>query len=98
MVYQARSKLGNNQTCMSKPQKWHVLSKKQQILHGPAILNETEMQKPKHEKILQEKNNKTVCCSKFDPRDKVDRITNPVTDNDLDIWQMPLTVNVALCG
>ena len=43
---------------MSKPQKWHVLSKKQQILHGPAILNETEMQKPKHEKILQEKNNK----------------------------------------
>ena len=49
-------------------------------------------------KFCKGKTIKTVCCSKFDPRDKVDRITNPVTDNDLDIWQMPLTVNVALCG
>ena len=48
-------------------------------------------------KFCKRKTIKTVCCSKFDPRDKVDRITNPVTDNDLDIWQMPLTVNVALC-
>ena len=54
-------RLGNNQTCTSKPQKWHIPSKKQQRLHGPAILNETEMKKPKYEKILEEKNNKTVC-------------------------------------
>ena len=83
---------------MSKPQKLHVLSNKQQILHEPAILNEIETQKTRLENILQEKNNKTVCHSKFDPRAKVDRITNPITDNDLDIWQMPLTVNVALCS
>ena len=43
------------------PQKWHVSSKKQQRLHGPAILNEIETRKPRHEKVLQEKNNKTVC-------------------------------------
>ena len=36
-------------------------------------------------KFLQAKNNKTVCRSKFDPRAKVDRKTNPITDNDLDI-------------
>ena len=38
-------RLGNNQTCTSKPQKSHVLSKKQQRLHGPAILNEIETKK-----------------------------------------------------
>ena len=34
---------------------------------------------------MQEKNNKTVSCSKFDPRARVDRKINPITDNDLDI-------------
>ena len=38
-------RLGNNQTCMSKPQKWHVPSKKQQRLHGPTMLNEIETNK-----------------------------------------------------
>ena len=49
-------------------------------MHEPAILNETETKKPR-----QEKNNKTVCRSKFDPRIKVERKTNPIPDNDLDI-------------
>ena len=78
-------RLGNNQPCTSKPQKCHVPSKKQQRLHGPAILNEIQTKKPRHEKILQRKNIKTICRSKFDPRAKVDRKTNPITDNDLDI-------------
>ena len=77
-------RLSNNQTYTSRPQKWHVPSKKQQRLHGPAILNEIETKKPRHEKILQEKNNNTVCRSKFDPRAKVDRKTNAIT-GDLDI-------------
>ena len=38
---------------MSKPQKWRAPSKKQQGLHGPAILNEIETKKPRHKKILQ---------------------------------------------
>ena len=67
---------------MSKSQKWHVPSKKQQRLHGPAILNEVETKKPMHDKILQEKKHKTVSRSKFDPRAKVDIITSPITDND----------------
>ena len=54
-------------------------------MHGPAILNEIETKKLSHDKILQKKKNKTVYRSKFDPRAKVDRITNTVTDNDLDI-------------
>ena len=77
-------RLWNNQACTSKPQKRHVLSKKHQRLHGPATLNEIETKKPRQEKILQEKN-KTACYSKFDPKAKVDRKTNPVTENDLDI-------------
>ena len=54
-------------------------------MHGSAILNEIETKKPRHEKILQEKNNETVCRSNFDPRVKVDRKTNPIIDNDLHI-------------
>ena len=54
-------------------------------MHGSAILNEIETKKPRHEKILQEKNNETACRSNFDPRVKVDRKTNPITDNDLHI-------------
>ena len=50
---------------MSKSQKWHVPSKKQQRLHGPAILNEVETRKPMHDKILQEKKNKTVSRSNW---------------------------------
>ena len=34
---------------------------------------------------MQEKSDKIVSRSKFDPRAKVDRKTNPITDNDLDI-------------
>ena len=64
---------------------WHVPSKKQQRFHGPAILNEKQTKKLRHENILQEKNIKTICRSKFDPRAKVDTKTNPITDNDLDI-------------
>ena len=60
-------RLANNQAFTSKPQKWHVPSNKQQRLHGSAILNEIETKKPRHEKILQEKNSKTVCRSKLDP-------------------------------
>ena len=48
-------RLGNNQACTSKPQKWHVPSKKQQRLHEPVILNEIVTKKPKHDKILQKK-------------------------------------------
>ena len=58
--------------------------KKLQRLHGPAILNEIE-KKSRRKKILRVKNNKTVCRSKFDPRAKVDRKANPITDHDLDI-------------
>ena len=54
-------------------------------MHGSAILNEIETKKPRHEKILQEKNNETACLSNFNPRVKVDRKTNPITDNDLHI-------------
>ena len=43
-------RLGNNQTCMSKPQKWHVPSKKQQRLHGPTMLNEIETNKQTNKK------------------------------------------------
>ena len=50
-----------------------------------AVLSEIETKRPRYEKILQEKNNETVCRSKFDSRAKVDRKTNPITDNDLDI-------------
>ena len=60
---------------MSKPQKWRVPSKKQQRLHEPVILNEIETKKPRRKKILQKKNNKTVCRSKFDPRAKVEKQT-----------------------
>ena len=49
-------------------------------MHGPAILNEIETKKLSHDKILQKKKNETVCHSKFDPRAKVDRITNTITD------------------
>ena len=80
-------RLVNNQTCKSKPQKWHVLSKKQKRLHGPVILNEIERKKQWGEKILQEESNKTVCHSKFDLRAEVDRRTNPITDNDLDVLE-----------
>ena len=78
-------RLGNNQACTSKPQKWHVPSKKQQRLHEPVILNEIETKKPKHDKILQKKKKNTVCRSRFDPRAEVNRITNAITDNYLDI-------------
>ena len=54
-------------------------------MHGPAILNEIETKKLSHDKTLQKKKNKTVCRSKFDPRAKADRITNTITDNELDI-------------
>ena len=67
-------RLGNNQ--------WHVPPKKQR-LHGPSILSEIETKKLRQEKILRKKNNKTDCCSKFDPRAKVDRKTNPMTDNEV---------------
>ena len=40
MVIQQDVRLANNQTCTSKPQKWHVPSKEQQRLHGHAIVNE----------------------------------------------------------
>ena len=35
---------------MSKPQKWHVPSKKQQRLHGPTMLNEIETNKQTNKK------------------------------------------------
>ena len=54
MVIQQDVRLANNQTCTSKPQKWHVPSKEQQRLHGPAIVNEIKKKKPRHDKILQE--------------------------------------------
>ena len=66
-------------------------------MHGPAIVNEIKTKKPRHDKILQEKKNKTVCHSKFDPRAKLDRITNAITDNDLDILPDATDRNVALC-
>ena len=52
---------------------WHV------------ILNEIETKKPRLEKILQEKNNKTLCRSKFDLRANADRKIHIITDNDLDM-------------
>ena len=98
MVIQQDVRLANNQTCTSKPQKWHVPSKEQQRLHGPAIVNEIKKKKkPRHDKILQEKKNKTVCHSKFDPRTKLDRITNAITDNDLDVLLDATDRNVLLC-
>ena len=84
-------RLGNNQAFTSKLQNWHAPSKKQQTLHEPAMLNEMEAKK----EILQGKNIKTVCRSKFDLRAKVDRKTNPVTDNGLDILANAIDVK---CG
>ena len=77
-------RLGHNQTCTSKPQKWHIPSKKQQRLHAPATLNEITIKKPKIEIILQEDCHKTCSRSKFDPRAKSDRKMNEITENDLD--------------
>ena len=54
-------------------------------MHGPAILNEIETKKPRHDKILKEYNNTRICRSKFDPRDKVDIRTNSITDNDFSL-------------
>ena len=65
--------LGNNLNCIPKPQKWHVTAKKQQRLHGPAILNETKTKKP------------SVCRSTIDRRAKVERKINPKTESGLNI-------------
>ena len=54
-------------------------------MHRSAILNEIETKKQSHEKILQEIKIKTVCLSKFDPRAKLHRQLNSITNNDLDI-------------
>ena len=49
------------------------------------FIKRNRKEKPRHEKLSQEKNNKNLCHSKFDPKAEVDRKTNPITDNDLDI-------------
>ena len=59
LVYTEREiRLGHNLACISKPQKWHISSKRQEKLHKTSFLNDTHILKPKIRQIL--KGNSTV--------------------------------------
>ena len=79
-------RLGHNLACTSKPQKWHIPSKKQQTLHKPSFLDEFHIRKPKVHRILKE--NDTVRFNKkakFDPRSVHHKNTIKITQNELEI-------------
>ena len=78
--------LGHNLACTSKPQKWHIPSKKQQKLHKPSFLDEVHIQKPKVHRILKENDTARFHKkAKFDPLALHHKSTAKITQNDLDI-------------
>ena len=79
-------RLGDNLACTSKPQKWHVPSKKQQKLHKPSFLDEVHIWKPKVHQILKENDTARFHKkAKFDPLALHHKNTAKITQNDLDI-------------
>ena len=58
MYTEREIRLGHNLACISKPQKWHISSKRQEKLHKTSFLNDTHILKPKIHQIL--KGNSTV--------------------------------------
>ena len=62
-------RLRHSLACTSKPQKWHIPSKKQRKLHKPLFLDEVHIWKPKVHRILKENDTARFHKkAKFDPR------------------------------
>ena len=77
---------GENLTCTSKPQKWHVPSKRQSKLHQADILNNIAVKKPKADRILLRNKTDFKCKrSDFDPRAVAHRQKITINQADCDI-------------
>ena len=78
-------RLGNNKTCTSKKQQWHIPPKKQLKIHAPDLLSNIEIKKPRVEKIIQQQDKKSNASrGNYDARQVEHRITEPLQPSEID--------------
>lgn len=88
-------RLGNNKTCTSKKQQWSVPSKKRLKIHGPDLIDNIEIQKPKSEHVLVRSKAIPDESTTNDPRPPHLRNVQSLNQNDIDMLAMASNGN---CG